>query len=289
MVAPWRASTPNVPAPFSTFDRINADDAQAISPSSVILTCDGKEGGFQKDPTSAFKILSGPRQRAKKVPNVSSNCSYLWDRGRAARDLRDSGDGPHVEPDGDRDVWLQYSVTATGNSDPKHVRQSSLITFTVTSNGQYLITRQRPLQHHHRRPTVTSAADDFRTIATPGDLNTRYRFFSKAPERDPDTSDGSPTETVRTPIAVRRCFAATTPPPPGKTFAIGPSSMEGHLLIRPGDWISEAIASCSPTAAILPDGHRQQHTHAALQMRRRNDRTVRHQSGHARLRCPGGR
>jgi hypothetical protein len=25
---------------------------------------------------------------------------------------------------------------------------------------------------------------------------------------------------------------------PGKTFDIGPSSMEGHLLIRPGDWIS---------------------------------------------------
>ena len=27
-------------------------------------------------------------------------------------------------------------------------------------------------------------------------------------------------------------------PPSGKTFDIGPSSMEGHLLIRPGDWIS---------------------------------------------------
>jgi hypothetical protein len=27
-------------------------------------------------------------------------------------------------------------------------------------------------------------------------------------------------------------------PPQGKTFSIGPSSMEGHLLIRPGDWIS---------------------------------------------------
>jgi len=27
-------------------------------------------------------------------------------------------------------------------------------------------------------------------------------------------------------------------PPEGKTFDIGPSSMEGHLLIRPGDWIS---------------------------------------------------
>src|SRR6266853_6613 len=27
-------------------------------------------------------------------------------------------------------------------------------------------------------------------------------------------------------------------PPPGKTFDIGPSSMEGHLLIRQGDWVS---------------------------------------------------
>jgi hypothetical protein len=27
-------------------------------------------------------------------------------------------------------------------------------------------------------------------------------------------------------------------PPEGKTFDIGPSSMEGHLLIRPGDWIN---------------------------------------------------
>jgi hypothetical protein len=40
-------------------------------------------------------------------------------------------------------------------------------------------------------------------------------------------------------------FHATLPstlncntPPPGKTFDIGPSSMEGHLLIRPGDWVS---------------------------------------------------
>jgi hypothetical protein len=32
------------------------------------------------------------------------------------------------------------------------------------------------------------------------------------------------------------CYA--TPPPPGKTLEIGPSSMEGHLLIRPGDLIS---------------------------------------------------
>ncbi len=27
-------------------------------------------------------------------------------------------------------------------------------------------------------------------------------------------------------------------PPPGKTLEIGPSSMEGHLLIQPGDWIN---------------------------------------------------
>ena len=29
-----------------------------------------------------------------------------------------------------------------------------------------------------------------------------------------------------------------TPPTQGKTFDIGPSSMEGHLVIRPGDWVS---------------------------------------------------
>jgi hypothetical protein len=33
-------------------------------------------------------------------------------------------------------------------------------------------------------------------------------------------------------------FCLSEPPPPGKTFDIGPSSMEGRLLIRPGDWIS---------------------------------------------------
>ena len=33
-------------------------------------------------------------------------------------------------------------------------------------------------------------------------------------------------------------FCSTTPPPPGKSLEIGPSSMEGHLQIRPGDWIS---------------------------------------------------
>jgi len=30
----------------------------------------------------------------------------------------------------------------------------------------------------------------------------------------------------------------TQPPPQGKTFGIGPSSMEGALQIRPGDWVS---------------------------------------------------
>ena len=44
------------------------------------------------------------------------------------------------------------------------------------------------------------------------------------------------TETNKVIVLPSPLFCGT--PPTGKTFDIGPSSMEGHLLIRPGDWIS---------------------------------------------------
>jgi len=44
--------------------------------------------------------------------------------------------------------------------------------------------------------------------------------------------------TTETGFPVDLPLPLTCGPPSGKTFDIGPSSMEGHLLIRPGDWIS---------------------------------------------------
>ena len=46
------------------------------------------------------------------------------------------------------------------------------------------------------------------------------------------------TSTIATFTLPETLYCSTTPPPPGKPLEIGPSSMEGHLLIRPGDWIN---------------------------------------------------
>ena len=86
-----------------------------------------------------------------------------------------------------------------------------------------------------------------RDISVTGDANGQYNVTVPdipSPVDCTDTFDVSAEAMLMFPggfIASGSFTGATLggcSPPQGKTFSIGPSSMEGHLLIRPGDWIS---------------------------------------------------
>jgi hypothetical protein len=120
----------------------------------------------------------------------------------------------------------QYSVTATGNAIP-NFSVTVGYSFTVTSHGiDYPVSFQFD--------TTTDANGDFSESISgfplPGDCNDGIEFSNGWA-----TLNTSESGFLANLPSVLLC---STPPPPGKTLEIGPSSMEGHLLIRPGDWIS---------------------------------------------------
>src|SRR6185295_17502638 len=123
-----------------------------------------------------------------------------------------------------------YAVTATGNSDA-NTSVTVAYTFTVTSNGV-----NYPVSGHF--DTTTDANGDFSETITglslPGTCDDTVYFSggSATLTFNGETDSGFSVDLPST------LFCSTTPPPPGKALAIGPSSMEGHLLIRPGDWIN---------------------------------------------------
>jgi len=123
-----------------------------------------------------------------------------------------------------------YAVTATGNSDA-NTSVTVAYTFTVTSNGI-----NYPVSGHF--DTTTDANGDFSETITglslPGTCDDTVDFSggSATLTFNGETDSGFGVDLPST------LFCSTTPPPPGKSLAIGPSSMEGHLLIRPGDWIN---------------------------------------------------
>ena len=111
---------------------------------------------------------------------------------------------------------VDYSFTVTSHGIDYQV--SGKITPTVNADGSFSATvpdNQLPV-----------TCDD--TIQFSGGGATLTFTVNNTTE----TEGGFPIELPST------LFCSTTPPPPGKTFDIGPSSMEGHLQIRPGDWIS---------------------------------------------------
>jgi len=121
-----------------------------------------------------------------------------------------------------------YQVTAWGWTTPKspvHIEYS----FTVTSNGI-----DYPVSFHL---DATSDVWGFFSVHVnglplPGGCKNAVSFSNGIATRTVNgVTDQVRIELVSTPVC-------EPPPPSGKTFDIGPSSMEGHLLIRPGDWIS---------------------------------------------------
>jgi hypothetical protein len=120
-----------------------------------------------------------------------------------------------------------YSITAWGWADA-NASITVNYSFTVTSGGvDYQVKGQ-----------LLTNADQFGSfkvtvsgLALPGgckgDSTFSNGFASLTESTGPDEVSG-----------IQFGLPECNQPPPGKTFDIGPSSMEGHLLIRPGDWVS---------------------------------------------------
>ncbi len=124
----------------------------------------------------------------------------------------------------------EYTVVATGSTDA-----SAIVTidyaFTVTSNGiDYPVSGQI----HTTADALGQFSETIPGLPLPGGCTDTVSFSAGSANL---TFNGA-TETGFGVSLPSTLFCSTTPPPQGKTFDIGPSSMEGHLLIRPGDWIS---------------------------------------------------
>ena len=124
----------------------------------------------------------------------------------------------------------EYTVTASGNTDANaSVRVD--FSFTVTSNGVDFLVSNHVDTNSDANGNFDVTVPGF---TLPGDCKDTVSFSGGSANL---TFNGT-TETGFSVTLPSPLFCGTTPPPPGKTFNIGPSSMEGHLSIRPGDWIS---------------------------------------------------
>jgi len=129
----------------------------------------------------------------------------------------------------------EYSVTASGTTDA-NVAVGIDLGFNVITNGVLQVVSKHIDTNSDGQGNFSVTVDH---NPLPGGCVGTVEF-SGFFGGEASLTFGNPPNTV-TEIG----FPATLPstlncntPPPGKTFDIGPSSMEGHLLIRPGDWIS---------------------------------------------------
>jgi hypothetical protein len=135
-------------------------------------------------------------------------------------------------------IWAtcacDYTVDISGNTGEGPGNVTLTYSFKVTSNGTTFTETK----------TFTMTADDA------GNFSLRLGGI-KLPGACGDTTDfsngnvflvfnngGPETAGLTLNLPPTLFCGQPPPPPPGKTFDIGPSSMEGHLFIRPGDWIS---------------------------------------------------
>jgi hypothetical protein len=172
-----------------------------------------------------------------------------------AQDCGSGGCPPVETPTETQTETLAPTDTPTATAtEPRPNTQTATPTHTPTSTSTAPDTPTET-------PTDTAAPSDTPT-ATPTDtaVNTPTATPSHSPtviptDIPPDTatptlsptttatSIPTPTKTAttaatQTPVATNTPTPTPTPTIIGKTFSIGPSSMEGHLSIVPGDWIS---------------------------------------------------
>ena len=124
----------------------------------------------------------------------------------------------------------QYTVSVSGQTEPGGI-VTVTYSFTVTSHGvEYPVTDQVS--------TVADANGHFSEtipgLVLPGSCDDTVEFSGGSAS----LSLGEGSETGFAIDLPTTMFCLSEPPPPGKMLQIGPSSMEGRLLIRPGDWIS---------------------------------------------------
>ena len=125
-----------------------------------------------------------------------------------------------------------YSVSITGNTHEGAGAVTAYYSFQVTTNGS-TFTVQKSVDM-----TANSSGDfsgALSGIPLPGACGDTVDFSNGNASL---SFNGGPIESGFA-INLPNSLSCNEPPPPqAKSFKIGPSSMEGHLKIRPGDWIS---------------------------------------------------
>ena len=124
-----------------------------------------------------------------------------------------------------------YTITVTGRTDPN---ASAVVdySFTVTSHGiDYPVSG---------KIYATADNDGVFVVTVPGNpLPTSCDDVVTFSQGNANLTFNGTTEfgfAINLPLPLS--CTGELPPPGGKMLEIGPSSMEGHLLIRPGDWMS---------------------------------------------------
>ena len=125
----------------------------------------------------------------------------------------------------------QYTVAVSGQTQPNAILTIQYM-FTVTSHGVDYIVNGNLVAIADPSGNVNETIPG---LTLPGSCDDTVDFSAGAASAM--IGEGSIVDAAinlpSTPL-----FCGGTPPPPGKTLDIGPSSMEGHLKIRPGDWVS---------------------------------------------------
>ena len=128
----------------------------------------------------------------------------------------------------------QYTVDLFGNTGAGAGSVTVSWSFTQTIDGSVSFLEQR---------TIMLTADatgyfevfPFLHLPLPGACSGHDVTFSNG--QISYSFNGGPPQTGPS-FEINLSDSLSCTPPQGKTFSIGPSSMEGHLLIRPGDWVA---------------------------------------------------
>ena len=147
------------------------------------------------------------------------------------------------------DCGCTYAVTVTGNT-AANAQVTVNYSFDVTEGG---------ITYHVASKVETNADANGNFAATVDSipLPNACKGLVQFPNTGKATLifNGITSELVDRPINTPGDLFCGGNPPPGKSLEIGPSSMEGHLQIRPGDWISggysfKFVSASHPDTAV---------------------------------------
>jgi hypothetical protein len=125
-----------------------------------------------------------------------------------------------------------YSVEITGNTFSGAGSVTVFYSFQVTTNGGTFTVKKSVDVTADNTGSFSATITGIPLPTTCGDTISFSNGYASL------SFNGGPIESGFTINLPDTLYCNQPPPPEGKTFDIGPSSMEGHLLMRPGDWIS---------------------------------------------------